>query len=83
MIKTASVERTTKYSLTKQELEKLILHEINPSMDDGVASHVKVNFEYSISGGYDCGYDDYNHSSSSRWEPYVFSGVTITVTEKS
>lgn len=81
MIKTASVERTTKYSLSKADLEKLIRKEIDPSMADGVASHVKVSFEYSISGGYD-GYTDY-HSNSSRWEPYSFGGLTVTVTEKS
>lgn len=80
MIKPANVERTTKYSLTKQELEKLILREIDPSMEDGIAPHVKISFEYSISGGYD-GYTDY-HSNNSRWEPYVFSGVSITITEK-
>jgi hypothetical protein len=78
MIKATNVERTTKYSLTSQELQQLILREIDPSMADGIAPHVKVNFEYSISGGYD-GYD----SRDSRWEPYVFSGVTITITEKS
>lgn len=80
MITSASVERTAKYSLTKQELEKLILREIDPSMADGIAKHVTVKFEYSISGGYD-GYTD-SHSNSSRWEPYVFSGLTVTVTEK-
>lgn len=80
MIKIASIERTAKYPITKAELEALILREIDPSMADGISSRVKVNFEYSMSGGYECGYDS---SDNYRWEPYVFSGLTVTITEKS
>lgn len=73
MIKTANVEKTTTYKLTPKEIEDLILKEA------GVArgANITVKVEYSMSGGYD-GYD----SRDSRWEPYVFSGVTITITEK-
>jgi len=78
MIGKTNVEKTTKYSLTKQELENLLMEQAGV-MKNGVKinPNARVSFEYSMSGGYD-GYD----SRESRWEPYVFGGLTMTVIEK-
>jgi hypothetical protein len=82
IIGTTNVEKTTTYNLTKQELEAVLMEQAGITVNGAkVNKNLRVSFDYNMSGGYDASYD--HRGSSGRWEPYVFGGVTMTVTEKS
>jgi hypothetical protein len=71
MLKTATVEKTTTYKLTKDDLVKLILQEAGIDPTVGTVSVI-----FNCTGGED-------HYNPGVWTPMDVTSATITVREKS